>query len=230
MIKKLLISFLMVSFIFEYIKKCKIDFTFFQQFKALLQPEILMCPVDPDGKVPVRKTDGAIGYDAFVRHIVSGKEMCKKRPYLRKTLFDFKNEPDSSISNNCMTENDETTGGKKMFYRLYAGQSVLVSLGFFTAMEFPLLYWVAPRSGLAAKMISITNAPGTVDPDYRGEAGALIENRNKDGYFDIYADMRICQIIFMWAVIPQFNILKKHNQLPKSMRGAGGFGSTGEFK
>ena len=39
---------------------------------------------------------------------------------------------------------------------------------------FPMFYWVAPRSGLASRWgITVTNAPGTVDPDYRGEAGVL---------------------------------------------------------
>lgn len=106
-------------------------------------------------------------------------------------------------------------------------ESVLVGIGFVTALPFPMFYWVAPRSGLASKWgITVTNAPGTVDPDYRGEAGVLVYNRN-DKPFALKRGMRIAQIIFQTALLPQFETITDYRQLPSSVRGAGGFGSTG---
>jgi len=86
---------------------------------------------------------------------------------------------------------------------------------------------VAPRSGLASKWgITVTNAPGTIDPDYRGEAGVLVYNRNNHPY-DLKHNMRIAQIIFQWALIPVIAEVKRHRDLGSTNRGTGGFGSTG---
>ncbi len=114
-----------------------------------------------------------------------------------------------------------------MVYRMYPNESVLVGIGFVTAMPFPLFYWVAPRSGLASRYgITVTNAPGTVDPDYRGEAGVLVYNRNQH-CFDLKRNMRIAQIIFQWAIIPEIIEISRYDELSNTGRGAGGFGSTG---
>lgn len=169
--------------------------------------EIIHPPVDihvlPGGQMPIRKTDGAIGYDACIRAIVSPWDMDPENPLLRKTL---------------------NTDPK---FVLRPGKRVTVGLGFVTRMPFPLFYWVAPRSGLASKHgISITNAPGTVDPDYRGEAGAVVQN-NGEQDFILERGMRIVQILFMWACIPVFKEILTHDELLDTERGAGGFGSTG---
>ena len=106
-------------------------------------------------------------------------------------------------------------------------ESVLVGIGFVTQMTFPMFYWVAPRSGLASKWgITVTNAPGTVDPDYRGEAGVLVFNRNNSP-FDLKYNMRIAQIIFQTALIPDFTVVTNSYELEGTRRGTGGFGSTG---
>ena len=82
--------------------------------------------------------------------------------------------------------------GNQLAYQMDPGESVLVGIGFITEMEWPMFYWVAPRSGLAAKWgITVTNAPGTVDPDYRIET------------------------------------VKSFEELSQTLRGTGGFGSTG---
>jgi dUTP pyrophosphatase len=117
--------------------------------------------------------------------------------------------------------------GEELVYRMEPGESVLVGVGFITEMPYPLFYWTAPRSGLASRwLISITNAPGTVDPDYRGEAGILVHNRGK-GTFDLRHNMRIAQIVFTWAVIPSFELVEHLKDLSGTPRGPGGFGSTG---
>jgi dUTP pyrophosphatase len=179
--------------------------------------------VVPGGRRPERKTDGAIGYDAFVRAIVSSHDMETETPYLRKTLFDFKNIP--SAVDPILSHLVKVDG--KWFYRLKPGERVLVGIGFISEMHFPMFYWVAPRSGLATKLgVTLSNAPGTIDPDYRGEAGVIVTNQGTK-HFDIGLDMRIAQIIFQWALIPREVLVEHYHELSQTERASGGFGSTG---
>jgi dUTP pyrophosphatase len=83
---------------------------------------------------------------------------------------------------------------------------------------------VRPRSGLAAKNgITVANAPGTIDADYRGEVGVILINLGKEP-FRITRGMRIAQLIVarharaVWSEV---------SELDRTDRGAGGFGSTG---
>jgi dUTP pyrophosphatase len=83
---------------------------------------------------------------------------------------------------------------------------------------------VRPRSGLAAKSgITVANAPGTIDADYRGEVGVILVNLSKEP-FRLSRGMRIAQIVVarharaVWREVPA---------LDETARGAGGFGSTG---
>lgn len=184
----------------------------------------------PRGIMPERKSEGAIGYDVCIRAIVSPDEMDLVNPDLRKTLFDFETIPNNLSLQRHIVELPRENGGSKEFaYQLNPGESVLAGIGFLTAMSFPMFYWVVPRSGLASKHgIQVTNAPGIVDPDYRGEAGVLVHNRpeNKKPFFLRYG-MRIAQIVFQYAVIPEFTSVKISGDLPETLRGTGGFGSTG---
>ncbi len=68
--------------------------------------------------------------------------------------------------------------------------------------------------------------PGTVDPDYRGEAGVLVLNNNNHPFL-LKKDMRIAQIIFQTAIIPKLVELPSYEELSTTKRGSGGFGSTG---
>ncbi|MDO8521494.1 MAG: dUTP diphosphatase [bacterium] len=176
----------------------------------------------PGGKMPKRQSSEAAGYDVSLRAIVSASEMDKTNPVLRKTLFDFASYPnDPDIARHVHQLNGE------MVYRMDPGESVLAGIGFLTALPFPMFYWVAPRSGLASKWgITVTNAPGTVDADYRGEAGVLVFNRNAKP-FDLRRDMRIAQIIFQQAIIPDMVLVSTGDELGLTDRSAGGFGSTG---
>ncbi len=177
----------------------------------------------PGGKMPMRQSSEAAGYDVSLRAIVSPTEMDKQNPALRKTLFGFENY--ANVDPDVARHVQELDG--ELVYRMDPGESVLVGIGFLTALPFPMFYWVAPRSGLAAKWgITVTNAPGTVDADYRGEAGVLVFNRNTT-QFDLRRNMRIAQIIFQWAVIPEMIEVVSADQLGTTDRSAGGFGSTG---
>lgn len=181
----------------------------------------------PGGKMPERKTAGAIGFDAAIRAVVSATEMDSKNPILRKTLFDFNEVPKDNPYTERHIVMTPGESGALLAYQMDPGESVLVGIGFITEMEFPMFYWVAPRSGLAAKWgITVTNSPGTVDPDYRGEAGVLVYNRNAHPFF-LHKDMRIAQIVFQEAIIPVVEEVENFEELTKSVRGTGGFGSTG---
>ena len=187
-----------------------------------MQNNVRIC-ILPGGHLPERKTSGAIGYDVYLRAIISPTEMDLENPNLRKTLFDFKTVPPDELVARHVKEVDRG----KLVYRMDPGESVLVGIGFMTEMPYPMFYWVAPRSGLASRHgITVTNAPGTVDPDYRGEAGVLIYNRNSL-CFDLEHGMRIAQIIFQVAIIPDIVEVSSVEDLDRTQRGIGGFGSTG---
>lgn len=95
------------------------------------------------------------------------------------------------------------------------------------AIALPIGYeaQIRPRSGLAINHgITVLNSPGTIDSDYRGEIGVILINLG-DKNFTIKRSMRIAQMV----VSPVVKISwKEINILPKTNRGTGGFGSTGE--
>ena len=104
--------------------------------------------------------------------------------------------------------------------------SCLIPTGLFIAFSKNYEMQIRPRSGLAAKSnISVLNTPGTIDSDYRGEIKVIIYNHgNKD--FLINNGDRIAQMIL--APVMKME-LEETNDLPKTIRGKGGFGSTGKW-
>ena len=93
-------------------------------------------------------------------------------------------------------------------------------------LEIPAGYeaQVRPRSGLAAKKgVTVLNAPGTIDADYRGEVGVILVNLS-DEPFTIVPGERVAQMVF--ARHEQVEWVEVES-LEESERGAGGFGSTG---
>lgn len=84
---------------------------------------------------------------------------------------------------------------------------------------------VRPRSGLAAKHgITVLNAPGTIDADYRGEIGVILVNLSNDD-FTIQPGERIAQLVLSQYQQIQWDEVET---LPSTQRGEGGFGSTGK--
>jgi len=84
---------------------------------------------------------------------------------------------------------------------------------------------IRPRSGLAAKKgISILNTPGTVDSDYRGEVKIILINLSKKSFMVKSGD-RVAQMVLCPVVKGKLQEVKN---LPKTVRGKRGFGSTGE--
>ena len=86
-----------------------------------------------------------------------------------------------------------------------------------------IIFWSSPRSGLGKYSISVTNSPGLIDPNYRGELMVLVYNGSYVNYW-IEHGQRIAQLIIMPIV--RINIVEVP-QLSETDRGAKGFGSTG---
>ena len=104
--------------------------------------------------------------------------------------------------------------------------SFLIPTGLSVAFSKDYEVQIRPRSGLAAKNnISVLNTPGTIDSDYRGEIKVIIYNHgNKD--FLVNNGDRIAQMILTPVVKME---LEEANDLPETIRGEGGFGSTGKW-
>jgi len=103
-------------------------------------------------------------------------------------------------------------------------ERAVVPTGIF--MELPVGYeaQVRPRSGLAAKKgISVLNAPGTIDADYRGEVGVILVNLSSE-VFIVENGERIAQMVLAKHERAEW---EEVNFLSETDRGAGGFGSTG---
>ena len=108
---------------------------------------------------------------------------------------------------------------------LTAKKSCLVPTGISIAMSDDYEIQIRPRSGLAAKKnISILNTPGTIDSDYRGEIKIILFNHG-DNEFIIQNNDRIAQMVLM--PVHKINFEEVEN-LPDTIRGKGGFGSTGK--
>ena len=104
-------------------------------------------------------------------------------------------------------------------------ESELIPTGISIAIPEDTEVQIRPRSGLAAKSnISVLNTPGTIDSDYRGEIKIILFNHGKED-FVINNNDRIAQMILMPIVKAEFEEVEN---LPKTVRGSGGFGSTGK--
>ena len=101
----------------------------------------------------------------------------------------------------------------------------LIPTGLSIAIPEDLEIQIRPRSGLAAKSsITVLNTPGTIDSDYRGEIKIILFNHgNKD--FIVNNNDRIAQMVLTPVIKME---IEEVDQLPKTIRGSGGFGSTGK--
>ncbi|MGK7907595.1 MAG: dUTP diphosphatase [Synechococcus sp.] len=113
----------------------------------------------------------------------------------------------------------------------YAAEEVLllprtigkVPLGFSLEIPEDWAVLLLPRSGLASKGITLSNSPGLIDASYRGPVCALVFNQS-DEPFTVRKGDRVCQLVFM----PVPDVLwQVTEELSTTVRGSGGFGSTG---
>jgi dUTP pyrophosphatase len=111
--------------------------------------------------------------------------------------------------------------------RASLGPGERASVGTGIALEIPegSAGLVLPRSGLAARHgITLVNAPGLIDAGYRGEVRVLLGNTDRSETFEVAVGDRIAQLVIVRHDAPE---LEETGELAESMRGAGGFGSTG---
>lgn len=103
-------------------------------------------------------------------------------------------------------------------------ERTIVKTGLFIALPVGFEAQVRPRSGLAAKKgITVLNAPGTVDADYRGEIGVILINLSNEDFI-IEDGERVAQLVIAKHEQAQWELVEV---LSETDRGAGGFGSTG---
>ena len=109
--------------------------------------------------------------------------------------------------------------------KLAPKSSCLVPTGLSVAFSNDYEIQIRPRSGLAAKKnISVLNTPGTIDSDYRGEIKVILFNHGTKEFI-INKNDRIAQMILMPVLKVNF---EEVSDLPETVRGSGGFGSTGK--
>ena len=109
---------------------------------------------------------------------------------------------------------------------LKPGKSCLVPTGLSVAFSKEYEIQIRPRSGLAAKKnISVLNTPGTIDSDYRGELKIILFNHGSENFM-INNNDRVAQMVLTPIIKME---LEEKNELPETIRGEGGFGSTGKW-
>lgn len=103
-------------------------------------------------------------------------------------------------------------------------ERAIVKTGLFIELPIGFEAQVRPRSGLAAKNgVTVLNAPGTIDADYRGEIGVILVNLSNQA-FTIQNGERIAQLIIAKHERAEWELV---SELSETQRGEGGFGSTG---
>ena len=111
--------------------------------------------------------------------------------------------------------------------KIVPNSSALIPTGISVAIPNDVEIQIRPRSGLAAKSnIGVLNTPGTIDSDYRGEIKVILFNHGSKEFIVKNKD-RIAQIILMPVLKVDF---EEVDDLPETVRGSGGFGSTGKRK
>jgi len=105
-----------------------------------------------------------------------------------------------------------------------SGDTVLVPTGLFVAIPEGYEIQVRPRSGLAFRNgITVTNTPGTIDSDYRGEVKVILTNLGREPFVVKRGD-RIAQLVVAESIRAEW---EEVDSLDETVRGAGGFGHTG---
>jgi dUTP diphosphatase len=106
------------------------------------------------------------------------------------------------------------------------GVTRMIPTGIIAVAQPPFSILACSRSGLAVKSIFVTNAPGVIDPDYRGEVKVLLHNASSENHWVEHND-RIAQLILVPIPIPDVSESEIDLRQLTSTRGEAGFGSTG---
>ena len=133
--------------------------------------------------------------------------------------------PDATIPGRAYGDGDAGTDLTSVQQlTLAVGERALVPTGIAVAIPRGFGGFVQPRSGLAAKFgITLTNSPGLIDSNYRGEIKVIVQNTGREDFLIGVGD-RIAQLVIMPVEQAEFEAVE---ELPASDRGDGGFGSSG---
>ncbi|KGM19437.1 MULTISPECIES: dUTP diphosphatase [Corynebacterium] len=109
------------------------------------------------------------------------------------------------------------------------GQRQLVGTGIALGLPVGMVGLIHPRSGLALRHgLSIVNTPGTIDADYRGEVKVCLINLDPQQSVTIRRGDRIAQLVVQQVSLCEVNEVDDISHLGETVRGAGGYGSTGQ--
>lgn len=203
--------------------------------RRFLEPPETPVYVLPGGVMPEVQSDGAACFDVHARAVVHVTEKDANNRNFRHCLFDFVKMPsrrDDPQTCDKIVKMPPVEYGieRELRFRMDPGDRALVGVGIVIGLDEsdPEFYVdIRPRSGLASKYgITLGNAPGTGDSDYRGEYGIVLINQGREPFF-IEHNMRIAQISFTRNLIPRLVQVDSYEKLPQTKRGSGGFGSTG---
>ena len=113
---------------------------------------------------------------------------------------------------------------------LKRGQSQVIPTGWKVKIPVGYELQIRSRSGLAAKHgVFVLNSPGTIDADYQGELGVILHNTNEE-QFIVVGKMAIAQLVMCPVVLPEIKVIQTGDLFAETtVRGTGGFGSTGSF-
>jgi len=118
----------------------------------------------------------------------------------------------------------DLTADLKEPIEMHPGERLMIPTGIYLAIPAGYEGQVRPRSGLALKKgITVLNSPGTIDADYRGELKVILINLSNDKVV-VMPGERIAQLVIAEVSTAVFSF---QEELPASVRGSGGFGSTG---
>tara|TARA_B100000575_G_scaffold267630_2_gene245893 strand:- start:653 stop:1096 length:444 start_codon:yes stop_codon:yes gene_type:complete len=139
-----------------------------------------------------------------------------KKLHSKVNIPEYKTPGSSGLDIEAFTEKDLI---------LKPNEIIIVPTGLSVAIEENLEVQIRPRSGLAAKnKITVLNTPGTIDSDYRGEIKVILVNLGTKDFVVKNGD-RIAQMVICPILKAEFEIV---NELPATLRGESGFGSTGK--
>ncbi len=111
---------------------------------------------------------------------------------------------------------------------VYPGETKIIKTGLYVAIPKGYEIQVRPRSGMSARTnIRVSNSPGTIDSNYRGEIGVIVDNIGNDEYYINVGD-RIAQLVLNKVPSIRWYPVENVEALGETNRGAGGFGSTGK--
>ena len=136
------------------------------------------------------------------------------------------------LSKNIILPKYETSGSSgldlsaniKTPIKIEPGKTTIIPTGVSVSIPKNFEIQIRPRSGLAAKnQITVLNTPGTIDADYRGEIKVILINLSKET-FVVENGVRIAQMVVCPVIKAK---LKEVDSLDNTLRGSGGFGSTG---